>query len=279
MNSRLPFHSPVWATAWLALLLVAHTAAARGIHYGAVSDAAVVACDQQHWRGETAQSLPCYRDILSSNASSAAKAEAAWALNDMQAANQYFRSANAEHPGDIGALTRWGDLYAASHQEAEAMNIYREALQIDSAYGFALLGAATVLIGGFDEAATVYMDQLLNASGIADGARVGAWLLAARLALESSDIAAARQALNESGDIISRNEWPPLNNYALRAAADLLDGVAQSEWTQTRPGLQPTIRRDFCDARLHLRNNATLPRRHRLIPEGGGYRTWPGIRP
>ena len=218
--------------ALLLLLVAANVADARGIHYDAVSDEAVLACDRLHWRGEISASLPCYRNVLITSPSFAAKAEAAWALNDLQTANQHFRAANAENPQDAAVLSRWGDLYAASHQDAEAMNIYREALQVDSAYGYALLGAATVLIGGFDEAASVYMDQLLNGSNIAEGARAGAWLLAARMALESSNISAAQQALDESGEIITRHDWPPLDNYALRAAADLLDGIEESDWTR-----------------------------------------------
>lgn len=215
------------------LLILAGTAAhARGIHYGAVNHEAVTACDRQYWRGQTAQSMRCYRAILSGDSDAAIKAEAAWALNDLQQANRYFRDAVNARPEDVATLTRWGDLYAASHQDAEAMNIYREALQIDSHYGFALLGAATVLVGGFDDAANAYLEQLLTDPDIHDGARTGAWLLIARVGLENSEIDTAQKALDESSQLIDRNDWPPLDNYALRAAADLLNGVTDSEWTR-----------------------------------------------
>jgi tetratricopeptide (TPR) repeat protein len=170
--------------------------------------------------------------VLASTANASDKAEAAWAMNELQAANAYFRDAMNQEPQDAATLTRWGDLFADTHQEAEAMNIYREALQLDPDYGFALLGAATVLVGGFDEAASAYLEQLLSGSGVHEGAQVGAWLLVARMALENSSTEAAREALDKSTDLVARNDWPLLDIYAMRAAADLLDGKVESEWTQ-----------------------------------------------
>jgi tetratricopeptide (TPR) repeat protein len=214
------------------ILTAVAPAAARGIHYGAVVDEAVLACDRLHWAGATERSIPCYQDVLASTANASDKAEAAWAMNELQAANAYFRDAMNQEPQDAATLTRWGDLFADTHQEAEAMNIYREALQLDPDYGFALLGAATVLVGGFDEAASAYLEQLLSGSGVHEGAQVGAWLLVARMALENSSTEAAREALDKSTDLVARNDWPLLDIYAMRAAADLLDGKVESEWTQ-----------------------------------------------
>ena len=90
-----------------------------------------------------------------------------------------------ESPDDVLTLVRWGDLYAASHQDAEAMNIYREAMEIDESNAFARLGAARVLVGGFDEAANGFLTPLIGDTSTDDGARVGALLLAARVALEN----------------------------------------------------------------------------------------------
>jgi tetratricopeptide (TPR) repeat protein len=192
------------------ILTAVAPAAARGIHYGAVVDEAVLACDRLHWAGATERSIPCYQDVLASTANASDKAEAAWAMNELQAANAYFRDAMNQEPQDAATLTRWGDLFADTHQEAEAMNIYREALQLDPDYGFALLGAATVLVGGFDEAASAYLEQLLSGSGVHEGAQVGAWLLVARMALENSSTEAAREALDKSTDLVARNDWPLL---------------------------------------------------------------------
>lgn len=212
-------------------LLLGTAAAARDIHYGAVGDAGVLTCDTLHWRGEIVEAGTCYGK-LQANTTAAVAAEAAWALGDLQGANTWFRQAVRNRPDDAALRSRWGDLYAHTHQDSEAMNLYREALEIDDRYPFAMLGAARVLVGAFDEAANDYLEPLLEMSNGAEGARIGAWLLMARVALENGDIAAGRDALDEAEALVLAGDWPPLEIYALRAAADLLDNVADSEWTR-----------------------------------------------
>ena len=70
-------------------------ASSRGIHYGAVTDPDVLACDRQQWQGETDVARQCYADLMRTSDSLAARAEAAWALNDLQAANTFFQQAMA----------------------------------------------------------------------------------------------------------------------------------------------------------------------------------------
>ncbi len=214
------------------LLLVSQETVARGIHYGAVSDAGVVACDRLHWSGRVEESRICYSNLLQSGDSLAVRAEAAWALNDLQAANNYFREAMRVDPADAATHVRWGNLYADSHQDAEAMEIYREALQTDESNEYARLGAAQVLAGSFDDAANAFLKPLLVDPRTSDGAKVGALLLSVQLALESGNRDAIAAALDEASEIVERNDWPPLEIYALRAAQDLLNNVTGSSWTE-----------------------------------------------
>ncbi|MDH3371778.1 MAG: tetratricopeptide repeat protein [Gammaproteobacteria bacterium] len=209
------------------LLLLPGVLAARDIHYGAVASDAVAACDTVAWRGQSA--ADCYREILGSDAAAAAKAEAAWALGDRQAANELFRAATSANPDDTTALVRWGDLYAASHQEAEALEMYREALAADPANAYAKLGAAHVLAGRFASEAGLYLESILS-SNVPDGARVGAQLLTARIALENGDTRLAAQSLDEAEALIREHDWPPLDAHALRAALDLDAGVEDNAW-------------------------------------------------
>jgi tetratricopeptide (TPR) repeat protein len=204
---------------------------ARDIHYGAVSDADVVACDRLHWTGQIDASRNCYAKLLRSSPSLPARAEAAWALKDLQAANNWFKEAMRLDPADVATRVRWGDLYADSHQDAEAMNIYREALELDESNDFALLGAARVLAGSFDDAASAFLKPLLNGSTADDGARIGALMLTARIALENGNRDEGLAALEEAAEFVDRRDWPPLDIYALRAAADLLNNVTESRWT------------------------------------------------
>lgn len=213
------------------LAIGAPPASARDIHYGAVNHAGLLRCDGLHWRGQQAEAGDCYRQLLQSDAPLHIRAEAAWALRDLQLANRLFREAAALQPQDAQIRVRWGDLFAASHQDGEAMNIYREALALDARNAFANLGAARLLVGGFDDAANTFLEPLLSNDSLEAGARAAAWLLVARVALENSNLAQANDALDTAEKILAGSEWPPLQLYALRAAADLLDNVTDSRFT------------------------------------------------
>jgi tetratricopeptide (TPR) repeat protein len=217
--------------ALLGMLVVAVPVAARDIHYGAVSHPALDSCDAEQWRGQREAADRCYRELLQSDAPAEIRAEAAWALNDMQLANRLFRQAAADMPDDAGIMVRWGDLFADSHQDGEAMNIYREALALDDTNDYAYLGAARVLVGGFDDAANTYLEPLLSDATRNDGARAAAWLLVARISLENGDQSQAADALDTAETIITANDLPPLELYALRASADLLNNVTESRFT------------------------------------------------
>ena len=206
-------------------------AAARGIHYGAVVDARLLECDRQHWQGMIADAETCYQALLRSDAPASIRAEAAWALDDLQVANQLFRQALQSNPGDAATRSRWGDLYADSHQDGEAMNLYREALDEDASVDFAVLGAARLLAGRFDTEANAYLDEILD-DGAQTGAQIGAWLVIAMIALENERLEEADLALRRAEQLVGESDWPPLEIFALRAAADLLGGITDSAWTR-----------------------------------------------
>ena len=220
------------AASTLLALIVVNAATARPIHYGAVTDTALLACDQDYWRGRVEEATICYETIVVSSADPEIRAEAAWALGDLHEANSLFQAALRDKPGEPAILVRWGDLYAETHQDGEAINIYREALATDSQHPFALLGAARLLIGGFDDAANTYLEPLLQNSTLAPGARASAWLMMARLALENDNSSDATRHLDTAAELLAANDLPPLELYALRAAADLVAGVTDSEWTE-----------------------------------------------
>ena len=220
------------ATVLLVLtVLFTGLAHARDIHYGAVNDAELLRCDRLHWTGQLAEAESCYRTLLGPATRSAVKAEAAWALGDHQLANELFRIAAQENPDDAALRVRWGDLFADSHQDAEAMDIYREALTLDPDNAFATLSAAKVLVGGFDDAANTYLEPLLSDATRDSGARAAAWLVVARISLENSQFTQGFDALNKAEELLAQNDWPLLELYALRAAADLLNNVTESDYT------------------------------------------------
>ena len=213
-------------------LLLPVSADARGIHYGAVTDPAILDCDQLQWRGQTEKSRLCYAELLRSTTPSSTKAEAAWALNNLKQANEWFRAATVESPDDHATKVRWGNLFAASHQNGEAMNIYREVLDEDPANAFAMLGAARVLVGSFEDAANSYLDPLMAGTTLNDGALLGAWLLVARVSLENGNYDEATAALLEADELVTDTDWPALEIYALRASMDLLNNSDDNHWTE-----------------------------------------------
>ena len=110
----------------------------------------------------------------------------------------------AAAPDDLRTKLRWGNLFAASHQNAEAMNIYREVLDEEPGNAFALLGAAQVLVDSFEDAANSYLEPLLSGVVPDDGAAIGALLLVARVALENGNHNEAEAALDVEPEQLAR---------------------------------------------------------------------------
>jgi tetratricopeptide (TPR) repeat protein len=238
------------------LIVVGGAANARDLHYGAVTDEAVLDCDRQQWRG--AEATACYEALLTSDAAIAAKAEAAWALGDRQVANRLFRTAMLEQPDSAETMTRWADLFAASHQDAEAMDIYREALDLDADYAYARLGAARVLVGGFNQEANAYLHPLLTGPA-KNGATSAALLLMAKVQLENGDLTAADTFLDRANDVLSVNTWPSLELFALRRVEARLNNLDEAEWIERASESNPN------DGRIHalVADALVLKRRYR----------------
>lgn len=212
---------------------------ARPIHYAAITSDALAECDSQHWRGELEPAAACYQELLRNEVDAAVRAEAAWALDDLHTANRLFRSAAAERPDDANVLTRWGDLFADSHQDAEAIELYRDALTLDADNAYAMLGAARVLTGAFSKEANAYLEPLLTNATLSQGATLGAWLLTARMALENDNVDEAEESLAMAEALVDKNDWPPVEVFALRAAVDLVNGNTASSWTDRSLAYNP----------------------------------------
>ena len=214
------------------LLFAALPAAARGIHYGAVTDAALVACDQQQWRGQRDAAVRCYRSLFTATATTATRAEVAWALGDVKTANELFAAAIKQR-STPALLTRWGELYAETHQNVEALKLYQEALQADQHFAFAQVGAASVLVYQYAAQANDYLQPVMEGKDVPAGAKLRALLLAARVNLEDSDTSRAVELLKEATLVASAAKLPQLEIYALYAALELLQSPLGTDITQS----------------------------------------------
>ena len=88
----------VWAA--LAALCGASAAQALTIEYALDRPQALLACDEQAYRGARAEAAACYRGLMAQSTDARIKADAARAVGDVRAANAFFQTAIKEHPED-----------------------------------------------------------------------------------------------------------------------------------------------------------------------------------
>ncbi|MFB3828622.1 MAG: tetratricopeptide repeat protein [Bryobacteraceae bacterium] len=153
------------------------------------------------------------------------RAESLWRQGRHQEANDEFRALTAANPGNPDYKVRWGRLFLARFQPADAAALFEEALEVKPEHPGALLGLALVAAEGFESRAVKYAEQALAA----DPKLIEARELLAQLALEDGD---EKRAAAEA-------------DKALAVSAGALDALAvraTMEWLAGRDG-QPWIGR------------------------------------
>ena len=210
----------------LPLLLVALVPAALGqtIEYGERPEP-LAECDRLAYRGERSAASTCYQR-LRADGDPAIRAEAARALRDFRGANEAFRQAVQQAPDDASLRARWGYLFLDTHQANEAVQLFNESLERDPGHIAAKVGLAGVAAGRFEGRARGWLDEVLSA----DRDNLPALLLLARMELEEGALERAAERLDRAQRIAEEQDQPPLEVYALKAALDLLNGNANSEW-------------------------------------------------
>lgn len=201
----------------LAVLLAASLQAREPL-YGIYDNADLLACEESHWSGELAAAQRCYRNLLALSQPVLIRAEALWALGDLQGANGMFQQVQNEEPENALVRIRWGDLFMQTYQYQEAYNLYAEALGLEENNFWAHLGAAKALQqGGEAQAIAVHMAAI--DSGLAPaGVRLRALQMLVRTTLQQDRFEAAREALDEAFRLAKANDLPVLELHALEAA-------------------------------------------------------------
>jgi len=203
----------------LALSYVGQTCAAS-IDYDPARSILLRNCDERLWRGKEEDARSCYTQILGSVTDYHVRAEAAWALGDLRAANTLFREA-ARYKGDQSQVhVRWGRLYLETHQDAEALKLFREALKVNANDAQGKLAIAQVMADRFDSQARALAEEVLKQ----DANLVEAQLLVARMSLEEGLLDEAEPAIERALTLSEKGKFPPLEAYALQAALELLRG-------------------------------------------------------
>ncbi len=233
MNSTQRFR---WLAASVVISCWAVPAAALHFEYSNDRPDELKACDTLEYRGQRFDADDCYAALRVSGSDPRIRAEAAWSLGDLRAANTQFQQAIELYPEDPRLRARWGELFVTTHQDNEAVKLFQEALEIDPDYAPAKLGLASVSAGRFEDQARAWVDEALEN----DPTQLRAHLLLARMSLETGDLDDAEASLDRALRLAESEDLPPLEIYALKASADLLRGVTDSVWTTRALDMNPS---------------------------------------
>ncbi len=204
------------------------------VEYDPNRDDALLACDAIYNSGKIDASIDCYQPLMRQGSLHVA-AEAAWALGETRNANELFRRAVADQPGNPHIRARWGRLFLSTHQPSQAVPLFEEALQLDPEYAHARIGlAAALLNGGGSEAR-----QVLAQIAIDHPDSVEALLLLARLQLETSSLDSANQLLDQALHYAEEQQLPPLDIYALKATSEMLANSGDERWENEALAINP----------------------------------------
>ena len=188
------------AATTLALAISAGTALAREPLYGVLDNAALARCEDQFWHGRLNDAQSCYSQLQSAQAPIAIRAEAAWALGDLQSANSLFQEAVKAQPKNALLRVRWGELYMQTYQYNEADMLFDEALEIDKDNAWAKIGSAEALShGGGDPAAiSKLMSDVMDNGLTPPGVRYRGLLMLLHNALDKDQFEKADKAIAEA---------------------------------------------------------------------------------
>jgi tetratricopeptide (TPR) repeat protein len=212
-------------TATLVLLLLGTTAGAQSIDYDPRRAVELRSCDEYRYHGRTEQARSCYTKLLESQ-TPIVEAEAAWALGDIQRANQIFRDAVQSNERAVQPRVRWARLFLQTHQYSDAADLFNEALKVFPNDVHAKLGLASVYAERFEGQARPLVEDALKQ----DDDLVEAHLLTASMDLEEGQLDDAEKALDRAMRVVTKDKLPPLEVYTLRASLEMSRGGNPDPW-------------------------------------------------
>ena len=187
-------------------------------------------CWTQRKHGHDAQAQACFT-ALTRNSDAYFRAEGFWGLEQWSRANEQFGLAT--QPADSKALykVRWGLLLHKRFNNADAADLFHEALQKDPSNAEAYIGLACVSADSFDGQATAY----LRKATALDPARADAHELMAQLALENDD----RDTASAEADKALALQADALDAMATHAAIELLSDRSPDAWFARISAINP----------------------------------------
>lgn len=202
------------------IMLFAGNANARPIHYGAVTSTELQNCDELHWSGQLSESKSCYQSLLTNQAALEIQAEAVWALGDQQQASQLFDRASRQSQTDTQKsqiLSRWGDLFTATYQFQDALDLYVQASELSADNQHASLGAAFVLHESSNPEAGEQLASIVENTNH-DGVKLKALLTLALTQIRSNKVSEANDLLEQAEELAEDGDYPLTEVYAVQAS-------------------------------------------------------------
>lgn len=209
----------------------------------AVRAAVPMDCWSLQKHGHRAEAQSCFESLTRSN-DAYNRAEGFWGLEEWDQANAQFRLATQSTTSNSLYKVRWGMLLHERFNNAEATDLFREALAKDPSNAQAYLGLAIVSADGFDGKAVEYAAKAIDL----DPRLVEAHELMANLAFENDDpdtaIVEADKALALKSDA--------LDAMAVHAAVELIAGRSPDAWFAKIAAINPTYGEAYARVAHHL---------------------------
>jgi cellulose synthase operon protein C len=188
-------------------------------------------CQSLRKHGRNTEAQKCF-EALTQSRDPYLRAEGYWGLERYQEANDEFRIAVAQSDQNANYRVRWGLLLHERFNNAEAEDLFKEALQRDNKNAQAYLGLALVSADGFDSKAIEWTSKALDL----DPKLVEAHELMATLALEDSD---TQQALAQADQALKLSP-EALDAMAIHAAVEVVADRSPDSWLSKIRQVNPT---------------------------------------
>lgn len=207
-------------------------------------------CRALRLHGKRAEAVSCFEALIRTS-DAYLQAEGSWGLEQWDRANESFRVATAGSGANPAYKVRYGMLLHERFNNAEAVDLFREALKEDPGYALAYVGLARVSSEGFDGRAAESVAKAIQL----DPKLVEAHELAADLALEDAkpDLA-SREADTALSLAPYQGSSDALDAFAIKAAIDLLaDRTADAEtWMTKIRAVNPSYGEGYALIAKHL---------------------------
>jgi tetratricopeptide (TPR) repeat protein len=171
--------------------------------------------------GHGAQARECF-DQLTRSPDAYVRAEGFWGREEWDSANEQFRIATQPSNSNAHYKVRWGMLLHERFNDAEAADLFHEALTRDSESAEAYLGLAMVSADSFDGKATADAAKAIAL----DPKLAEAHEVMADLALENDDFEVAATEADKAIGL----EGDALDAMATHAAIELIDDRSADAW-------------------------------------------------